>query len=159
MKVQHSSSLSNKQSTLNKYLWNELNVGEKWSMSCSRLEHACMPSHVRLFATPWTVTCQAPFPWDFPGKDIGNLTSDSSALSKSSLNIWKFTAHIPLKPGLKNFEHYFASVCDECNCTVPFFGIGMKTDLCQSCVHCWVFQIGWHIEWSIFTASSFRILK
>ena len=42
--------------------------------------------------------------------DIGNLISGSSALSKSSLNIWKFTAHILLKPGLENFEHYFASV-------------------------------------------------
>ena len=35
----------------------------------------------------------------------------------------------------------------------------MKTDLFQSCGHCWVFQICWHIEWSTFTASSFRILK
>ena len=39
----------------------------------------------------------------------------------------------------------------------PFFGIGMKTDLFQSCGHCWVFQICWHIECSIFTSSSFRI--
>ena len=41
--------------------------------------------------------------------DVGNLISGSSALSKSSLNIWKFTVHILLKPGLENFEHYFAS--------------------------------------------------
>ena len=40
---------------------------------------------------------------------------------------------------------------------LPFFGIGMKTDLFQSCGHCWVFQICWHIEYSTFTASSFRI--
>ena len=40
---------------------------------------------------------------------------------------------------------------------LPFFGIGMKTDLFQSCVHCWVFHICWHIECSTFTASSFRI--
>ena len=39
----------------------------------------------------------------------------------------------------------------------PFFGIGMKTDLFQSCGHCWVFQMCWHIECSTFTASSFRI--
>ena len=38
-----------------------------------------------------------------------------------------------------------------------FFGIGMKTDLFQSCGHCWVFQICWHIEYNTFTASSFRI--
>ena len=64
-----------------------------------------------------------------------------------------------LKAGLENFEHYFASVWDECNCVVvwAFFGIGMKTDLFQSCGHCWVFQICWHIECSTFTASSFRI--
>ena len=46
------------------------------------------------------------------------------------------------------FEHSLA---------LPFFGIGMKTDLFQSCGHCWVFQICWHIECSTFTASSFRI--
>ena len=50
--------------------------------------------------------------------DVGNLTSGSSAFSKSSLNIWKFTVHILLKPGLENFEHYFTSMCDECNCAV-----------------------------------------
>ena len=42
--------------------------------------------------------------------DVGNLISGSSAFSKSSLNIWKFTVHELLKPGLENFEHYFASV-------------------------------------------------
>ena len=42
--------------------------------------------------------------------DVGNLTSGSSAFSKFSLNIWKFTVHILLKSGLKNFDHYFASV-------------------------------------------------
>ena len=42
--------------------------------------------------------------------DVGNLISGSSAFSKSSLNIWKFTVHILLKPGLENFEHYFASL-------------------------------------------------
>ena len=42
--------------------------------------------------------------------DVGNLISGSSACSKSSLNIWKFTVHVLLKPGLENFEHYLASV-------------------------------------------------
>ena len=42
--------------------------------------------------------------------DVGNLISGSSAFSKSSLNIWKFRVHVLLKPGLENFEHYFASV-------------------------------------------------
>ena len=43
-------------------------------------------------------------------EDVGNLISGSSAFSKTSLNIWKFTVHILLKPGLENFEYYFASV-------------------------------------------------
>ena len=42
--------------------------------------------------------------------DVGNLISGSSAFSKTSLNIWKFTVHVLLKPGLENFEHYFTSV-------------------------------------------------
>ena len=42
--------------------------------------------------------------------DVGNLISGFSAFSKSSLNIWKFTVHVLLKPGLENFEHYFTSV-------------------------------------------------
>ena len=50
--------------------------------------------------------------------DVSNLISGSSAFSKTSLNIWKFTVHVLLKPGLENFEHYFTSVGDECNCMV-----------------------------------------
>ena len=42
--------------------------------------------------------------------DVGNLISGSSAFSEPSLNIWKFLVHILLKPGLENFEHYFASM-------------------------------------------------
>ena len=42
--------------------------------------------------------------------DVGNLISGSSAFSKTSLNIWRFMVHILLKPGLENFEHFFASV-------------------------------------------------
>ena len=42
--------------------------------------------------------------------DIGNLISGSSAFSKTSFNIWKYTVHVSLKPGLENFEHYFTSV-------------------------------------------------
>ena len=44
-------------------------------------------------------------------EDVGNLISDSSAFSKTSLNIWKFTVHVLLKPGLENFEHYFTDRC------------------------------------------------
>ena len=82
-----------------------------------------------------------------------------SAFCKSSLYIWKFLVHILLKPGLENCEHYFTGMWDECHCASvwAFFGIGMKTDLFQSCGHCWVFQICWHIECSTLTAPSFRI--
>ena len=96
--------------------------------------------------------------------DVDNLISGSSAFSKSSLNIWNFSVHVLLKPSLEDFEHYFASMWNECNCAVvwtflalPFFGIGMKTDLFQSCGHCWVFQICWHIVCSTFTAAYFRV--
>ena len=96
--------------------------------------------------------------------DVGSLISGSSAFSKSSLNIWKFMFHVLLKPGLKDFEYYFVSVWMsaivryfEHSLALPFFGIGMKTDLFQSCGHCWVFWICWHIECSTLTAPSFRI--
>ena len=56
--------------------------------------------------------------------DVVNLISGSSAFSKTSLNIWKFTVHLLLKPGLENFGQFFTSVSDECNCAVvwAFFG-------------------------------------
>ena len=50
--------------------------------------------------------------------DISNLISGSSVFSTTSLNIWKFLVHVLLKPGLEDFEHYFTSVLDECNCVV-----------------------------------------
>ena len=50
--------------------------------------------------------------------DVGNLISSSPAVSKSSLNIWKFMVHILLKPSLKDFEHYLASMGNEYNCVV-----------------------------------------
>ena len=91
------------------------------------------------------------FPYFFyDPMDIGNLISGSSTFSKSSLYILKSLVRILLKPSLEDFEHYTANMGNECNCKViwAFFGIGMKTDLFQSCGHCWVFQI---------TVSSFRI--
>ena len=62
--------------------------------------------------------------------DVGYLISGSSAFSKSRLNIWKFTVRVLLKAGLENFDYYFASVWDECNCVVvwAFFGIAFVRD-------------------------------
>ena len=62
--------------------------------------------------------------------NVGNLISGSSAFSKYSLNIWKFSVHVLWKPGLENSEDYFANVWDECNCAVgwAFFGIAFLWD-------------------------------
>ena len=71
--------------------------------------------------------------------DVGNLISGSSAFSKSSLNIWKFSVHLLLKPSLENFEHYFARMWDECNCAVvwAFFGIAFLWDWNEN----WLFPV------------------
>ena len=98
--------------------------------------------------------------------EVGNLISGSSAFSKSSLCICKLSIHVLLKASLKHFEYYLASLWNEWNCMVVqysfalhFFGIQVETDFFQSCGHCWVFQIYWHIDFSTLTASSFRILS
>ena len=75
--------------------------------------------------------------------DVGNVISDSSAFSKSSLNVWKFMVHILLKTGLENMSITLLA-CEmstivwwsEHSLALPFFGIGMKTDLFLSC-GCW----------------------
>ena len=73
--------------------------------------------------------------------DVGNLISGSSDFSKTSLNIWKFVVRVLLKPGLENFEHYFTSMWDECNCTVvwAFFGIAFLWDWNEN----WHFPVLW----------------
>ena len=84
--------------------------------------------------------------------------------TKSSLYIWKFSFYILLKPSLNDLT-FTLLACEmsaivwqfENSLALPFFGIGMKTELFQSCGHCWVFQICWHIECSTLTASCFRI--
>ena len=73
--------------------------------------------------------------------DVGNLISGSSAFFKSSLNIREFMVHVLLKPGLENFEHYFTSMWDECNCEVvwAFFGIAFLWDWNEN----WPFLVLW----------------
>ena len=74
-------------------------------------------------------------------RNVGNLISGSSAFSKSHLNICKFTIHVLLKPGLENFEHYFTSMWNECNCVVvwAFLGIGFLWNWNEN----WPFSVLW----------------
>ena len=67
--------------------------------------------------------------------DVGNLISGSSAFSKSSLNIWKFSVHVLLKSSLENVEHYFASMWNKCICSVVWtlFGIAFLWDWNENC--------------------------
>ena len=73
--------------------------------------------------------------------DVGNLLSGSSAFSKTSLNIWKFSVHLLLKPCLENFKRYFASKWNECSCVVvwTFFGISSLCDWNEN----WPFPVLW----------------
>ena len=73
--------------------------------------------------------------------DVGILISASSAFSKSSLNIWKCLVHVLLKLGLENFEHYFASMWNECNCAAAwtFFDIALLWDWNEN----WCFLVLW----------------
>ena len=100
--------------------------------------------------------------------NVGSLISGSSAFSKPSLYIWKFSVHLLLKPNLKYFEHYTASMWNEQDCAVvwAFFGIAFFWDWNEN----WPFpvlwpllsfpnisNICWHIECSTLIALSFRI--
>ena len=98
--------------------------------------------------------------------DVGNLISGSSAFinpawtsgSSRFTYCWRLAWRLlsitllacEMSVIVQSFEHSLA---------FPFFGVGIKTDLFQSCGHCWVFQICWHVECSTFTTSSFRIWK
>jgi len=81
--------------------------------------------------------------------------SGSSTFPKSKVYIWKVSVHLPLKPCLEDFEHYNASMWNECNCVVIWtsFGIAFLCDWNENwpfpvLCHCWVFQMCWHIEYS-----------
>ena len=73
--------------------------------------------------------------------DVGSLVSGSFAFSKTSLNIWNFTVHVLLKPGLENFEHHFTSGWDDCNCAVVWalFGTAFLWDWNEN----WPFPVLW----------------
>ena len=125
-----------------------------------------------------------PRPWDSPGKNTGvgchfllqrmKVKSEVKSLSKCPTLRDSMDCSLPVSCVRGIFQarvlewgaiaFSVASMWNECNCAVVwtffgigFCGIGMKTDLLQSCGHCWVFQICWHIEYNTFTASSFMI--
>ena len=75
--------------------------------------------------------------------DVGNLISGSSAFSKSSLNIWKFTVYVLLEPDLENFEHYFTSVWEEWNCA-----------LFEHSWYCLSFRLEWKLTLSSLVATA-----
>ena len=87
-----------------------------------------------------------PFPFLNPAG-----TSGSSRFTYCWSLAWRILSISLLACEMSAIMWYF-----EDSLALPFFGIGMKTDLFQSCGHCWVFQICWHIECSTFTAPSFR---
>ena len=99
--------------------------------------------------------------------DVGNLISAISSLSNFSLYIWRFSVHILCWSLAWRILSITLLACEvravvwyfEHSLTLPFFVIEMKTNLFQSCGHCWVFQVCWHIECSTLTASSFGILN
>ena len=110
--------------------------------------------------------------------DVGSFISGSSAFSKSSLNIWEFTFQVMLKPGLGDFEDYFTSLWDECNCALvwAFFGIAFLWDWNENCpfpvlwpllsfpnllahwvqhFHSIIFQDLKELNWNFITSTSF----
>ena len=81
----------------------------------------------------------------FDPMGVGNLISGSSAFSRSSLNVWEFSVHLLLKPSLENFEHYFASMWNECN-------------LCGSLnILCYCLSLG--LEWKLTFSSLWPLLS
>ena len=76
--------------------------------------------------------------------DVGNLIYCSSAFSKSSLNIWEFTVPVLLKPSLENFEHYFASMWNECNCS----SLNIFWHWDEILWHCLSLRLEWEVTFS-----------
>ena len=93
------------------------------------------------------IWCLVPLPFLNPA-----WTSGSSQFMYCWSLAWRILSINLLACEMSAIMQYY-----ECPLMLSFFGIGVKTDLFQSCSHCWVFQICWHIECSTFTASSFKI--
>ena len=84
-------------------------------------------SSIRVFSKELALRIRKPKHWSFfyNPVNVDNLFSNSSAFSRSSLYIWNCSVHLLLKPSLKDFEDYLASMWDECSCMVVWtlFGI------------------------------------
>ena len=93
------------------------------------------------------VWCLVPLPFLKPAR-----TSGSSQFTYCWSLAWRILNITLLACEMSAIVRWF-----EHSLGFPFFGIGMKTEFFQSCGHCWVFQICWHIDCSTFTTSSFRI--
>ena len=95
-----------------------------------RIFHSLLWSKQRLQRSQWS-RCFLEFSCFFYDPvDVSNLFSGSSAFSKSSLSIWKFSIHVLLKPSLKDFEHYLVSMWNACSYVVvwTFFSIALLWD-------------------------------
>ena len=111
----------------------------KWKVKIeSEVAESCLT-----LSDPWTAAYQAPPSMGFSRQKYwsGVPLPSPSTFSESILNIWEFTVHILLKPGLENFEHYFTSAWDECNCVVVWtlFGIAFIWDWNEN----WFFPVLW----------------
>ena len=119
-----------------------IQIFQEAQVRCSGVPISWRISHILLWFThsmalaQWSRSKRSGILFFNDPMDVGNLISGSSAFSKTSLNIWNFTVYVLLKPGLGNFEHYFASMWGECNCVIvwTFFGIAFL----------WHWNENWH---------------
>ena len=109
---------------------------------CLRIFHSLLWSTHKGFSIVSEADVFLEFPCFFYDPvDIGNLISGSSTLSKFSLYIWKLSVHVLLKPRVKDFEHYVASMWNKCNCTVVWIFIGIA--FLWDCDENWRLSVLW----------------
>ena len=134
-------------SSIHRYLWIEIAFLHFFSLRMVLIPASCTVSRTSIHTSSGTLSIRSN-PLNLfvtsivkDPSDVGNLISGSSAFSKSSLNIQKFSVHILLKSDSENFKHYFASMWNECNCAVvwTFFAIILFWDWNEN----WPFPVLW----------------